>query len=100
MYLELHQKIRDRFVEVVRQVFGVDTRVPALGYPPSVEMGDLSITSNASTGAGILLVNGNVTFHGGFSYTGLIICSGTVNFTGGGSDDVNIHGAVIAGDAP
>ena len=45
MYLELHQKIRDSFVEVVRQVFGVDTRVPALGYPPSVEMGDLSITS-------------------------------------------------------
>ncbi len=45
MYLELHQKIRDRFVEVVRQVFGVDTRVPALGYPPTVEMGELSITS-------------------------------------------------------
>jgi len=45
LYLELHQKIRDRFVEVVRQVFGVDTRVPALGYPPSVELGELSITS-------------------------------------------------------
>jgi len=61
--------------------------------------GNLDISSNNSAGAGILLVNGNVTFHGGFSYSGLIICSGTVNFTGGGSDDVNIHGAVIAGDS-
>jgi Tfp pilus assembly protein PilX len=66
-----------------------------LGYYYST--GDLSISSNASTGAGILVVNGDLTFHGGFSYTGIIICSGTINFTGGGSDDVNIHGAVIAG---
>ncbi len=68
-----------------------------LGYYYSP--GDLEISSNSSAGAGILLVNGNVTFHGGFSYTGIIICSGTINFTGGGSDDVNIHGAVIAGDS-
>jgi Tfp pilus assembly protein PilX len=68
-----------------------------LGYYYSP--GDLDISSNSSTGAGILLVNGNITFHGGFSFTGLIICTGAVNFTGGGSDDVNIHGAVIAGDS-
>jgi Tfp pilus assembly protein PilX len=68
-----------------------------LGYYYSP--GDLDISSNGSAGAGILLVNGNITFHGGFSYTGIIICSGTINFTGGGSDDVNIHGAVIAGDS-
>jgi Tfp pilus assembly protein PilX len=66
-----------------------------LGYYYSP--GNLSISSNGSTGAGILVVDGDVTFHGGFSYTGIIICSGTVNFTGGGSDDVNIHGAIIAG---
>ena len=68
-----------------------------LGYYYSA--GDLDISSNSSTGAGILLVSGNITFHGGFSFTGLIICNGTINFTGGGSDDVNIHGAVIAGDS-
>jgi hypothetical protein len=66
-----------------------------LGYYYS--SGDLSISSNGSTGAGILVVDGDMTVHGGFSYTGVIICSGTINFTGGGSDDVNIHGAVIAG---
>jgi Tfp pilus assembly protein PilX len=65
-----------------------------LGYYYS--SGDLSISSNGSTGAGILVVDGDMTVHGGFSYTGVIICSGTINFTGGGSDDVNIHGAVIA----
>jgi hypothetical protein len=65
-----------------------------LGYYYSP--GNLDISSNGSTGGGILVVNGDVTFHGGFSYTGVIISNGTVNFTGGGSDDVNIHGAVIA----
>ena len=72
-------------------------------YPSAVKYyyseGDLQISSNSSHGYGILLVKGDLTFHGGFSFRGLIICSGTVNFTGGGSDDVNIHGAIIAGDS-
>lgn len=72
-------------------------------YPSAVKyyysQGDLQISSNSSHGYGILLVNGDLTFHGGFSFRGLIICSGTINFTGGGSDDVNIHGAIIAGDS-
>ncbi len=61
--------------------------------------GDLHVRSNGSHGAGILIVDGDLTFHGGFSFSGLIICRGTINFTGGGSDDVNIDGAVIAGDS-
>ncbi len=61
--------------------------------------GNTSITSNSSTGYGILVVNGNLTFHGGFSFHGMIICNGTINFTGGGSDHVNIHGAIIAGQS-
>jgi Tfp pilus assembly protein PilX len=68
-----------------------------LGYYYS--SGDLSISSNGSTGAGILVVDGDLTFHGGFSYTGVIICNGTINFTGGGNDDVNIHGAIIAAES-
>ncbi len=61
--------------------------------------GNLDIRSNGSHGGGILLVNGDITFHGGFSFTGLIICNGTINFTGGGSDTINITGAVIAGQS-
>lgn len=60
---------------------------------------NLDVRSNGSHGAGILIVNGDITFHGGFTFTGLIICNGTINFTGGGSSDVNISGAVIAGQS-
>jgi arginyl-tRNA synthetase len=45
LYHEIQQKVRQRFVEAVREVFGVETDEPVLGYPPSVEMGELSITS-------------------------------------------------------
>lgn len=68
---------------------------PGYFYAP----GDLSLRSNGSDGFGILIVNGDLTFHGGFSYNGLILCNGTINFTGGGSDRVNIHGAVIAAES-
>ncbi len=45
MVLEIHDKVRARFVEAVREVFGLEIGEPAFGYPPSVELGDLSITS-------------------------------------------------------
>jgi arginyl-tRNA synthetase len=45
LVLEIQDKVRARFVEAVREVFGLEIGPPALGYPPSVELGELSITS-------------------------------------------------------
>ena len=63
----------------------------------TVVPGDLKITNDASQGAGILVVNGNLEINGGFQYYGLIIVTGTITFSGGGSHPANITGAVIAG---
>ncbi|HLW79762.1 MAG TPA: arginine--tRNA ligase, partial [Terriglobia bacterium] len=41
----MQNRVRARFVEAVREVFGIATAEPALGYPPSVDLGELSITS-------------------------------------------------------
>ena len=45
LYLEIHEQVRRKFAEVVREVFGLEAGKPTLGYPPDVEMGDLSITA-------------------------------------------------------
>ena len=37
--------MRERFVHVVRGAFGIEVAQPVLGYPPSVDLGELSITS-------------------------------------------------------
>jgi hypothetical protein len=50
--------------------------------------------SNA-TGCGILLVEGDLTLGGGFSWNGLILVTGTLVFNGGGLG-INIKGAVLA----
>ena len=47
-------------------------------------------------GCGILLVKGDLEVHGGFSWHGMVITTGSVTFTGGGGNK-NITGAVIAG---
>ena len=58
--------------------------------------GDVQLTSSP-TGNGILIVNGNLDVHGGLDFYGLVLVTGVVSFTGGGSDKVNIYGALIAG---
>ncbi len=45
LYLEIQQTIRNRFQKIVEEVFQVQTPPPLLGFPPSPEMGDLSIAS-------------------------------------------------------
>jgi type IV pilus assembly PilX-like protein len=47
------------------------------------------------TGYGILAVEGDLEMGGGFSWRGLVLCTGTLTFNGGGSG-VNIYGAVLA----
>jgi arginyl-tRNA synthetase len=45
LYLELQQAIRDRFRMVAQEMFNLQLGEPNLGFPPSAEMGDFSITS-------------------------------------------------------
>ena len=45
MYLEIQQRIRARFVQAVRETFAVEAAEPGMDFPPSAEMGDLSITA-------------------------------------------------------
>jgi Tfp pilus assembly protein PilX len=72
-----------------------NTPVPGYYYSP----GNLSITSNNSVGYGILIVDGDVTMDGGVYFEGIIIARGTFNFTGGGGNNINIRGAVVAGQS-
>ena len=55
----------------------------------------IKLTGGVS-GCGILLVEGDLAAHGGFSWYGPILVTGCFTFTGGG--DKNITGAVITGE--
>jgi len=45
LYLEIQQRVREKFVEAVRNVFAITIEPPALGFPPTLEMGELSIAA-------------------------------------------------------
>ena len=45
MYLEIIESIRQRFSQVVEEVFGTRVDRPAIGFPPNVDLGELSITA-------------------------------------------------------
>ena len=49
-----------------------------------------------SHGAGILLVNGNLEINAGFTWYGVILATGTVDYSGGGQK--NVTGGIIAGE--
>ena len=42
-------------------------------------------------------MNGDLEINGGFQFYGLLLVSGTVRFTGGGSNPTNIYGGVLSG---
>ncbi len=46
MFLETQQKIRARFVEAVQEAFGLEVNEPVLGFPPSVELGEISVAAS------------------------------------------------------
>lgn len=54
----------------------------------------LKLTGN-SHGAGILLVEGNLEIHGGFTWYGIILATGVVRYMGGG--EKNVTGGIISG---
>ena len=60
-------------------------------FPIVYSPGDLSI--NGNMGQGILLVNGNLSIQGNFTFYGPVIVRGTVKLTGTGN---HINGAVLA----
>ncbi len=60
--------------------------------------GDLKLTAQSS-GSGILIVDGDLEINGGLNFFGLILVKGVVSFTGGGGgNQTNISGAVLAGE--
>jgi hypothetical protein len=52
--------------------------------------------AGGSHGAGILLVNGNLELHGSFTWYGVIIVTGALDYTGGGQK--NVTGGVLTGE--
>jgi hypothetical protein len=71
---------------------------PTSGGPATVYVpGSVQLTGNAS-GSGILIINGDLDVHGGLSFYGLILVKGKITFTGGGSQSVNVYGAILAGE--
>jgi len=45
LYLETQQRIQQRFVALVRELYNLELGPPALDSPPSLEMGDLSLAA-------------------------------------------------------
>ncbi|HXJ92564.1 MAG TPA: arginine--tRNA ligase [Terriglobia bacterium] len=45
MYLDILEKVRLRFVDVVEELFGIHLEPPGLGFPPNVDLGEISITN-------------------------------------------------------
>ncbi len=68
------------------------TAVPQVTYVS----GSVQLTANA-TGAGVLIIDGDLDVHGGLNFYGLVLVRGAVTFTGGGSDQTNLNGAILAG---
>jgi Tfp pilus assembly protein PilX len=71
--------------------------------PTCSEMHIVAFQSNVRldggiTGCGVLVVDGSLDIHGGLQWYGPILVSGAITFTGGGSDAVNIAGALLSGD--
>jgi hypothetical protein len=59
--------------------------------------GSVQLTGNTS-GAGVLIINGDLDVHGGLDFYGLILVRGKIKFTGGGSQNINMFGALLAGE--
>ncbi len=71
---------------------------PSSAGQPVVVYADrsLAISGSASTGYGILLVNGNLSITGGFDYWGVIVSTGTVTLTLNSTGSIQILGSLIS----
>jgi hypothetical protein len=67
------------------------------GQPAAVYANQsLAISGPASTGYGLLLVNGNLSITDGFRYEGLIVANGTVTITGSSAGNIRIYGSLTS----
>jgi Tfp pilus assembly protein PilX len=67
-------------------------------YQTTYVPGSFDIQAHTS-GAGVLIVDGDLTIHGGLNFYGLIIVRGVLTFSGSGTgQSSNVIGAVIAGN--
>lgn len=72
------------------------TYLPGQGPQTTFIPGSVKLTGNTS-GSGILIIDGDLDVHGGLNFYGLILVLGRISFTGGGSQAVNMYGAILAG---
>jgi hypothetical protein len=77
---------------------GTNVVLGQLPGQPAVVYADrsLAISGSASTGYGILLVNGNLSITGGFNYQGVIVSNGTVTLTLNSTGSIRILGSLIS----
>ena len=77
---------------------GTNVVLGQLPGQPAVVYADrsLAISGSASTGYGILLVNGNLSITGGFNYQGVIVSNGTVTLTLNSTGSIRILGSLTS----
>jgi len=77
---------------------GTNVVLGQLPGQPAVVYADrsLAISGSASTGYGVLLVNGNLSITGGFNYQGVIVSNGTVTLTLNSTGSIRILGSLIS----
>ena len=68
-------------------------------YSDATQQGDGELRLNNVTGYGILLVKGNLQLAGNIDWHGIIIATGVVTTSGGGSNSKNIQGQVYSGQS-
>ena len=64
---------------------------------PAFVYADHSLSIDSGSGAGVLLVQGDLSITGGFTYYGLIVATGNVSIQGNSSNPLRIRGAVLQG---
>ncbi|HEU0007558.1 MAG TPA: hypothetical protein VFS12_16355 [Terriglobia bacterium] len=71
-------------------------QIPSSGDLSQSTYVDGSLNISDSSGQGILVINGDLSVTGSFTFFGLIIVKGKIHLNGGGMDGIRIYGAVIA----
>jgi Tfp pilus assembly protein PilX len=71
-------------------------QIPASGDISQSTYVDGPLNISDSSGQGILVINGDLSVTGNFTYFGLIIVKGKVHLNGSGIDGIKIYGAMIA----
>jgi hypothetical protein len=66
-------------------------------YADATQQGDGELRLNNVTGYGILLVKGDLQLAGNINWNGIIIATGVITASGGGSNSKNIQGQIYSG---